>query len=91
MRLINWLYEEFCKDTFIYVIDPSVQTDTGALILQQNNTWGEAFAHGKRYSWNKARKVRDKMNKRLMKYGKESEKPYSVYKIISECDRSVLQ
>jgi hypothetical protein len=91
MGIKTWLYHEFFKDACIYTIDPSVQTETGALILQQNNTWGGSFVQGKRFSWNKARKICDKMNKRSMEYGKKSGKPYSVYKIISECDRSVLR
>jgi hypothetical protein len=64
MKLKTWLHLEFHKDTVINEINPEVQISSGFLILQQDDTWSGNFDHAKLFSWNKARRLCDKMNKR---------------------------
>lgn len=91
MKFKTWLRFEFHKDTVINEINPKLQTSSGFLILQQDDTWSGSFDHAKLFSRNKAQRLCDKMNKRSMKYGKKRGKPYSVYNIITKRDEFVTR
>jgi hypothetical protein len=73
MKFKTWLHLEFHKDTAINYINPTVQTSSGVLVLQQDNTWSGSFDHAKLFSWNKAQRLCNKMNKRSMAYGEKKE------------------
>ena len=79
MKFKTWLRLEFYKDAVINEVSPCVQTSSGLLILQQDGTWSGSFDRAKLFSWNKARRFCDKMNKCSMEYGKKYGRPYSVY------------
>jgi hypothetical protein len=67
------------------MIDPKVQSFNGVLLLQKNNAWSGDFSYAKLFSWNKARRLCDKMNKCSKKHGKSMGKPYSIYHPIPLC------
>jgi hypothetical protein len=82
MNCKTWLHLEFHKDTVINKISPIVQTSSGVLVLQQDDTWSGSLDHAKLFSWNKAQHLCNKMNKCSKAYGEKSGKPYSVYSAI---------
>jgi hypothetical protein len=91
MKFKTWLYLEFHKDTVINQISSKVQSSSGVLILQNDNTWSGSFDHARLFSWNKAHRLCKKMNKNSKEYGKKHGKSYSVYNTITNCDSFVIR